>query len=310
MNVSLDHNNRHTRVHITSSSVSTPSTLSVISPGQTLEQDKEQVASTGERPNQQKPGRNLPVRALLRSSDSSLRPGEKRVAPQGRYLCGICKLDYTQPQGLKRHQREKHNYRLCMYCCEFAWGRPYLFREHLVKRHPGIDPNAEIIKATKAHQGSAIKRRYLQQQRTSIPADEHDNWGRTESQAYPNLLPSSPSTAGKHAPIFPPTTPSMTYDLQPKDDHTISPFTEEGAQPATNLNVSTRAVQIWLVLCMPMATLSMFSDLSTTPLGFRKGGRRPAGLDLLLLTVLRTWCQHLSSLHYHLLVDIVAVRSL
>jgi hypothetical protein len=306
MDVSLNHDHRHTDVHITSSDVSAPSALSAISPGQTVEQDKEQIASTGERPNQQKMGKKLSVKALSRSS---LRPGEKRVAPQGRYSCGICKLDYTQPQGLKRHQREKHNSSLCMYCCEFAWGRPYLFREHLVKRHPGIDPNVAIIKATRTRQSPTI-RRYLPQQRASIPADEHNSWGGTESQAHPNLLNPPLSTVANHAPIFPPNTPSMTYDLQPKDDHTTASSTEEGAQPATNLNVSTRAVHIWLVLCMPMATLSMISDPSTTISGFRTGGRRSAELDLLLRTVHQTWRLHLSSRHYHLLVDMVEVRSL
>ena len=279
IDVSLNHNHRHTDVHMTSSDVSAPSALSVISPGQTVEQDIEQLASTGKRPNQQKVGKNL--KALSRSS---LRPGKKRVAPQGRYSCGVCKLDYKQPQGLKRHQREKHNSILCPYCCEFAWGRPYLFREHLVKQHPGIDPIVAIIEATRTRQIPTI-RRYLPQEQASIPADEHDSFGRTEFQAHPNLLMPSLSTVANHAPIFLPNTPSMTYDLQRKDDHTISSVTEDGAQPATNLNVSTRAVQIWLVLCMPMATLSMISDQSTTSPGFRTGGRR---LDLLLRTVHRT----------------------
>jgi hypothetical protein len=252
---------------MTSSDVSAPSALSVISSGQTVEQDIEQLSSTGKRPNQQKMGKTL--KALSRSS---LRPGKKRVAPQGRYSCGICKLDYKQPQGLKRHQREKHNFRLCPYCCEFAWGRPYLFREHLVNRHPGIDPIVEIIKATRTRQSPTI-RRYLPQEQASIPADEHDSCGRTEFQAHPNLLTSSLSTVANHAPIFPPNTPSMTYDLQQKDDHTISSSTEEGAQPATNLNVSTRAVQIWLVLCMPMATLSMISDSIDHFLRFQDRGK-------------------------------------
>ena len=243
MNVSINHNHRLADVHMTSSNVSAPSTLSASSPGQTVEKVKEQIASTGEEPNQQKTGNNLSVKVLSRPS---LRPGKKRGALQGQYSCGICKLDYTQPQGLTRHQREKHNARLCTYCYEFAWGRPYLFREHLVKRHPGIDPNAAIIKAVRTRQSSTFRRRYLLQQQALILADEHDSWGRTEFPTHPNSLTSSLSTVANQAPIFRPNTSYMAYDSQPKDGHAISPFTE-GAQPATNLNAPTRAVQIWLV---------------------------------------------------------------
>jgi hypothetical protein len=138
MNASLDQSHRYTRVHTTSSNFSASSALPVIPCVQTIVQDKEQRASRERSHQSQKTGRN---------------------APQGRYSCSICELDYAQPQGLARHQREKHKARLCMYCREFAWGRPYLFKEHLVKRHPGIDPNAVINEATR--RSATSRRRYL-----------------------------------------------------------------------------------------------------------------------------------------------------
>ena len=190
MNVSLDNSHRYTRVQTTSSSnFSAPLTLPVIPCGQTVVQDEEQRASS-------------------------------ERSPRGRYSCNICGQDYAQPQGLTRHQWEKHKARLCMYCREFTWGRPYLFRRHLVKRHPDIDPNAAMDEVTRIRRSTTI-RIYLPRQRDPIPTAEHGSWGRSESQARPSQLTSSPST--------------------------VSPSTEERPRPATNLDMSTRTVQNWLV---------------------------------------------------------------
>jgi hypothetical protein len=160
MGVSLDHGHRHTHIHKTSSSISARSTTPVVSCGQTVVQD----GVSRERFHQlQTTGGNLAA-AISRPS---LRPGKKRGAPQGRHSCSICKLDYAQPQGLTRHQREKHKARLCMYCREYSWARPYLFKEHLLRRHPGIDPGAAIEGAIGSVCGAAV-RRYIPQQRVSI----------------------------------------------------------------------------------------------------------------------------------------------
>lgn len=72
-------------------------------------------------------------------------------APMGRYPCNLCGKRYFQPQGLKRHQRESHGASRCMYCRGFKWGRPYLLRDHLKKRHPEVNIDAALEEATRTH---------------------------------------------------------------------------------------------------------------------------------------------------------------
>jgi len=67
--------------------------------------------------------------------------------PMGRYSCNLCGKRFSQPQGIKRHQRETHEARLCMYCRDFRWGRPYLLRGHLKKRHPDVNIDAALEEA-------------------------------------------------------------------------------------------------------------------------------------------------------------------
>lgn len=74
-----------------------------------------------------------------------------RRAPMGRYPCNVCGKRYLQPQGLKRHQREAHGASLCIYCRDFRWGRPYLLRGHLKKRHPDVNIDAALAEATRTH---------------------------------------------------------------------------------------------------------------------------------------------------------------
>ena len=87
------------------------------------------------------PSRSLPLR----------RPAGIMIrrAPMGRYSCNLCGKRYTQPQGIKRHQRETHEASLCMYCRDFKWGRPYLLRGHLKKRHPDVNIDTALEEATR-----------------------------------------------------------------------------------------------------------------------------------------------------------------
>jgi hypothetical protein len=303
-NVSLDHCHR-LRAHTTPSSVSAPSALPVISLGQTVVQDKEKRASRRERShrfqNFQKTGKNLV--ADLSESRTSLRPDKKLGNPQGRYSCSTCKRHYAQPQGLARHQLEKHNARSCLYCREFTWGRLYLFKKHLEMRHPGKDHNAAINEATGTH----CKRSNLQQQRLQMPTVEHDslsNMTCAESQARPGRFTLFLSAVAKLTTVFPLDMSSITYNLQPDITEIASPSTEERVQLATNLDMSTR---IRLVLCLPLATaLSIVSDLPNTLSEFRTRGRLSARLP----TVKRPWHLHLSPRPHYLLVDTVAARTL
>ena len=84
------------------------------------------------------------------SSRGPVASGNRR-APVDRYPCDICGKSYAQTQGLKRHQREKHDASFCTYCDVFAWGRPYRLREHLEERHPDVDVNAALEEATRVH---------------------------------------------------------------------------------------------------------------------------------------------------------------
>jgi hypothetical protein len=69
------------------------------------------------------------------SSRSSGRPTGAREAPrQSYYACAICGEEYTQMQGFMRHYRTKHHPSLCL-LCDFKWGRPEHYRNHLTKRH-------------------------------------------------------------------------------------------------------------------------------------------------------------------------------
>jgi len=175
----------------------------------------------------------------------------------------------SSTQGLSRHQYEKHKARLCIYCREFAWGRPYLFRKHLVKRHPGIDPDAAIDEAARTRRGVTIRRRYPPLPQVPIPTPKCDSWDRAESQSRPNQLTSSParpSTVTRLSPVF---LPEMAYDSQSEsteppnkethrqegalssellnadDERAASPSTGEHAEAATNLDMSARTVQLW-----------------------------------------------------------------
>ena len=72
-----------------------------------------------------------------------------------RYRCEICPKEYAQRQGVRRHQREKHEPNYCPHCPTFRWGRLYQFKEHLEKKHPEVDFETDII-ARKCHRSDAI----------------------------------------------------------------------------------------------------------------------------------------------------------
>lgn len=264
--VSLGHTHQSTPAHPTSSNLSAQSisTHPVISCGQTVVQDKERRVP--ERPHRFQKTETYPAASLSRSSPS-LRPGEKPGVSQGRYSCSICKLDYAQRQGLTRHQCEKHKARLCIYCREFAWGRPYIFRKHLVKHHPGIDPDAAIDEAARNRRSVTIRRGGPSLPQVPIPTPKCDSWGCAEPQSHlsrPTSFPAPPSAVTRLSPI---SLPEMAYDSQSEstepankemyrqedsllseqpnanDEHTASFSSSEHAEVATNLDISARTLK-------------------------------------------------------------------
>ncbi|KAH9968465.1 hypothetical protein BJV74DRAFT_889878 [Russula compacta] len=158
------------------------SSLSGISRTPDLVQHHEQRASQPEPQKFKKTEKQL---ALASSRTSRRLAG----APKGPYSCSIqgCSKEYARPGGLGRHYREKHAPNLCMHCGVFKWGRPYLLREHIEKKHPDVDLDAALDKATGT--SSRIITGHPQQQWVSPSAPEHDQWGCAESQPYPLTLP-------------------------------------------------------------------------------------------------------------------------
>ena len=98
---------------------------------------------------------------LLPSLSSSVHPNNPLVAssissglPRSQYRsanaaercekktwCSLCETDFSQPQVLGRHKKDKHEIKeSCLYCTSFKWsrGRPYLYRKHLRTRHAQI----------------------------------------------------------------------------------------------------------------------------------------------------------------------------
>ena len=83
---------------------------------------------------------------ISNSTTSSRQPISERT---GRYSCKLCGDRFVQPQGARRHHREKHEPGQCPHCHTFRWGRLYLFKKHLKMEHPEIDPEATILDATR-----------------------------------------------------------------------------------------------------------------------------------------------------------------
>ena len=161
------HQHQYTDVHTRFDSV--PSALPTISHAPAVVPYQEQRAPRDGHIRFYKNGKGP---AALSSWPSGL-PDRKRSIPNGRYTCNICRLGYAQPQGLSRHYRETHKASLCMYCHNFKWGRPYRFKEHLKKRHPDVDPNVALEKATKARRRVTINTEDLSQPPSTA---KHARW--------------------------------------------------------------------------------------------------------------------------------------
>jgi hypothetical protein len=93
------------------------------------------------------------------------------------HSCNICGKTYSQPQGVRRHQRETHKASLCAYCHSFEWGRPYRLREHIKKWHPDVvDIEAALDEATEMRHKVAKKPRSHARHQVPVspPTPQHD----------------------------------------------------------------------------------------------------------------------------------------
>ena len=146
---------------------------------------------------------------------SGRRPATIHGPPRRRYLCSICGKGYAQRQGLTRHQREAHKTNLCRHCDAFEWGRPYLLREHLKRRHPDIDPDVELEEVKRNSHRTTTSTTHLPRGSVSPLALEHSGRDDVESQLRPPTLSLPPVM---NFPYVTPAHASQEVDLDPQPE--------------------------------------------------------------------------------------------
>jgi hypothetical protein len=234
MNVSLDQGHRNTPVDTTRN----PS-----------------VSSTFPRISCTPTGVQYPQYQAQRFQELEKRPIAAPSRSTSPYSCDICGKAYAQPQGVRRHHREVHDVKICTYCGDFKWGRPYQFRKHLKKQHPSVDPDAVVGRPSESHRKVAMIPKHPPQQQVLPPIPEHDRQGRTEPRLRaPAQLPSA---VAELLPFSQPFISSLDYHPQPEHAEPMNTTdldatyayvssvssTEEHAQRA---NDSEIAFQNWL----------------------------------------------------------------
>ena len=149
------------------------------------------------------------------------------------YSCEACGERYTQPQGVNRHYRAKHDPSSCIYCGA-EWSRPYQYRDHIEKEHPGVNPDLVLGKAA----GSRRKATVGREQHFSI---KHDR--RIQAVTLrPPLIPPAPAAA--KATHVPSTFSSAGKDAQPVNGVVSHASRLHPARPggSTATDYSSRAV--------------------------------------------------------------------
>jgi hypothetical protein len=124
--------------------LSVPSTFSRIPSTPDVVQLQEQIALQDQPYQFHKMGKG----PKTQSSQSPRRQISTSGALKCPYSCDICGKRYSQPQGVGRHRREVHEARPCVYCHDYEWGRPYLYRRHMQRRHPDIGPDPTLQQTT------------------------------------------------------------------------------------------------------------------------------------------------------------------
>ena len=72
------------------------------------------------------------------------------------YTCNVCGKSYLRRSGMRRHQREDHEASLCMYGCDFEWGRPYRLKEHLERWHPDVNIDVVLGEAVRTRRRAKV----------------------------------------------------------------------------------------------------------------------------------------------------------
>jgi hypothetical protein len=199
-------------------------------------------------------------------SQATVQPVDMHGTPKSLYPCEKCDKQYTQRQGVTRHQREAHENNLCPICKDFRWGRRYQLAKHLEKQHPGINVDATLDGATRCRRAAAMNKK-PQQQQASPPALECDR--RSHGERLPRSLVHTPPAVAKDSRVSPPATLSMAYDPRPEDAEkpvtscnredarwldsfdptaivpSASSSTEEWPRPVNDAGMSVHHGQIW-----------------------------------------------------------------
>lgn len=175
----LDQDSPYTRSEATSCD-STPSTLPVF-PWAPVDVRSEAQQASQDTPQQfQEKANGTPAA----SSPSSRRAASVNGIAKRPYACDICGKTYSQPQGVRRHQRETHKATLCTYCHSFEWGRPYRLREHYKRQHPEVDIDSDVAlkEANRKRPKARMNPKSLPQQ-VSFSNPPHDRQSLTGSQS-------------------------------------------------------------------------------------------------------------------------------
>ena len=261
VNAPLGHSPQYMGAHMTVD-LSAPPTFPNFYRPQTIAQGQEQRAS-GEMPQQSQISGKGPT---AKSPKSPLRLDEKRRAPENRYRCDVCGLDFKQKRGLTRHYRDKHEFSLCTHC-DFEWHRHHELKEHLLMQHPDAKISDTLGEVTRSRR-EATKIKNRQQDSPLVIEHAGGDFAETGYASWP-----SPAVVGGVAPAPLRTSSSVGYDLQPKSakltmrkrkrendvqELSESPIATYGritflhskkrAQvEETDLNMSALRVQIWSV---------------------------------------------------------------
>lgn len=146
---------------------------------------------------------------------SPKRPNDTCGALEPPFQCNTCGKIFKQPQGRNLHDREKHNPSLCIYC-DFKWSRPYLYREHIKKCHPDVNPDAVLGKPKGSRRRATCFARHAPRQQV-WSLTKHD--GRVHSEIgpsppavvkVPTVNPRSSMSSMTHIPQHEPTQPTMS----------------------------------------------------------------------------------------------------
>jgi hypothetical protein len=220
MDISSDEGVQYTHVH-TMSNASVLPNYPVVSRILPVAQYEAQEATQDMLHQVQTPGKGPAVA----SSPPSRRPAVICASAKLQHSCNICGKTYSQPQGVRRHQRETHKASLCAYCHSFEWGRPYRLREHIKKRHPDVvDIEAALDEATEMRRKVTKNPRCLSREQVSgsPPTPQHDRQIRaavTARVSHPDhpLEPTSPTSPPPAVAKPPP--PILSCGLLPEAEY-------------------------------------------------------------------------------------------